>query len=56
MNPHSDPSSNKSPLTADCNEKINSPATPGTSEPTVADYIYRIAAVTAGIFLLATLV
>ena len=52
------PQSEKSPqLASKKEEKSVVPATASeSSTPTAADYIYRIAAVTAGIFLLATVV
>ena len=51
------PQSEKSPQSANGEENYFASATTSESGiPTAADYVYRIAAVTAGIFLLATVV
>ena len=51
------PQSEKSPQSANREENYLASATTSESGiPTAADYVYRIAAVTAGIFLLATVV
>jgi hypothetical protein len=56
MKPESQRQSEQSPRPVNQEENIASEATSEAAHPTAADYIYRIAAVTAGIILLATII
>ncbi|MCU1223774.1 MAG: hypothetical protein JWQ42_1867 [Edaphobacter sp.] len=56
MNHESQRQSEQSPRPVNREKNIASEATSEAVHPTAADYIYRIAAVTAGIILLATIV
>ena len=56
MNHESQNQSEQSPRPVNQEEIIASEATSEVAVPTAADYIYRIAALTAGIFLLATVI